>query len=51
MLLFDEARALDLSQEAFAARFQIPLGTLRAWEQGVSVPGVGAGVGGGVIGG
>jgi putative transcriptional regulator len=31
-------RALDLSQEAFAARFQIPLGTLRAWEQGVSVP-------------
>jgi putative transcriptional regulator len=31
-------RALDLSQEAFAARFLIPLGTLRAWEQGVSVP-------------
>jgi putative transcriptional regulator len=27
-------RALGLSQEAFAARFRIPLGTLRDWEQG-----------------
>jgi putative transcriptional regulator len=31
-------RALGLSQEQFAARFQIPLGTLRDWEQGVSEP-------------
>ena len=27
-------RALGLTQEEFAARFQIPLGTLRHWEQG-----------------
>ena len=27
-------RALDLSQEEFAECFQIPLGTLRDWEQG-----------------
>lgn len=27
-------RALALTQEEFAARFQIPLGTLRDWEQG-----------------
>lgn len=26
-------RALGLSQEEFAARFRIPLGTLRDWEQ------------------
>lgn len=26
-------RALGLSQEAFAARYHIPLGTLRDWEQ------------------
>jgi putative transcriptional regulator len=26
-------RALGLSQERFAARFHIPLGTLRDWEQ------------------
>ncbi|HRD75684.1 MAG TPA: transcriptional regulator [Hyphomicrobiaceae bacterium] len=26
-------RALQLSQEAFAKRFQIPIGTLRDWEQ------------------
>ena len=26
-------RALKLSQEEFSARFQIPLGTLRDWEQ------------------
>jgi putative transcriptional regulator len=26
-------RALGLSQEAFAEKFQIPLGTLRDWEQ------------------
>lgn len=26
-------RALKLSQEEFAARFQLPLGTLRDWEQ------------------
>lgn len=31
-------RALGLSQEAFAARFQIPLGTLRDWEQQRKVP-------------
>ena len=31
-------RALGLSQEEFAARFHIPLGTLRDWEQGRSKP-------------
>ena len=29
---------LDLSQEAFAERFQIPIGTLRDWEQGRKEP-------------
>jgi putative transcriptional regulator len=29
---------LSLSQEAFAARYKIPLGTLRDWEQGRSEP-------------
>jgi putative transcriptional regulator len=31
-------RALRLTQEEFAARFQIPLGTLRDWEQGKTQP-------------
>ena len=31
-------RALGLTQEKFAARFQIPLGTLRDWEQGRAEP-------------
>ena len=31
-------RALGLTQEEFAARFQIPLGTLRDWEQGAAAP-------------
>jgi putative transcriptional regulator len=31
-------RALKLSQEEFAARFRIPLGTLRDWEQGRKEP-------------
>jgi len=31
-------RALGLTQEAFASRFHIPLGTLRDWEQGRSEP-------------
>ncbi len=31
-------RALKLSQEEFAVRFQIPLGTLRDWEQGRKDP-------------
>jgi putative transcriptional regulator len=31
-------RALGISQEDFAARYQIPLGTLRDWEQGRVVP-------------
>ncbi len=31
-------RALRLTQEEFAERYKIPLGTLRAWEQGVSLP-------------
>jgi putative transcriptional regulator len=30
--------ALGLTQEAFAARFHIPLGTLRDWEQGRKEP-------------
>ena len=31
-------RALGLTQEEFSARFRIPLGTLRDWEQGKSEP-------------
>ena len=31
-------RALGLSQEDFAARYRIPIGTLRDWEQGRVVP-------------
>jgi putative transcriptional regulator len=31
-------RALDLTQEEFAGRYHIPLGTLRDWEQGRSEP-------------
>jgi putative transcriptional regulator len=31
-------RALRLTQEEFAARFRIPLGTLRDWEQGKTQP-------------
>ncbi len=31
-------RALGLTQQEFAARFQIPLGTLRDWEQGTAEP-------------
>ena len=31
-------RALGLTQEKFAARFRIPLGTLRDWEQGAAEP-------------
>ncbi|MGI2032428.1 helix-turn-helix domain-containing protein [Rhizobium panacihumi] len=31
-------RALQLTQEQFSARYHIPLGTLRDWEQGRSEP-------------
>jgi len=31
-------RAMGLTQEEFAERFMIPLGTLRDWEQGVTEP-------------
>jgi putative transcriptional regulator len=31
-------RALGITQEEFAARFHIPLGTLRDWEQGAKEP-------------
>lgn len=31
-------RALELTQEEFAGRYHIPLGTLRDWEQGRSEP-------------
>jgi putative transcriptional regulator len=31
-------RALELTQEEFAARYHIPLGTLRDWEQGRTDP-------------
>jgi putative transcriptional regulator len=31
-------RALGLTQEEFAQRFHIPLGTLRDWEQGATEP-------------
>jgi putative transcriptional regulator len=30
--------SLGLTQEAFARRFEIALGTLRDWEQGVRIP-------------
>jgi putative transcriptional regulator len=31
-------RALNLTQEEFAARYHVPLGTLRDWEQGRTEP-------------
>jgi putative transcriptional regulator len=31
-------RALRMTQEEFATRYHIPIGTLRDWEQGRSVP-------------
>src|ERR1700730_13407022 len=31
-------RALELTQEEFAARYRIPVGTLRDWEQGRTEP-------------
>jgi putative transcriptional regulator len=31
-------RALGISQEEFAARYRIPIGTLRDWEQGRVAP-------------
>lgn len=31
-------RTLGLTQEEFSARYRIPLGTLRDWEQGRAVP-------------
>lgn len=31
-------RALGITQEEFAARYHIPLGTLRDWEQGRAAP-------------
>ena len=31
-------RALGMTQEVFAARYHIPLGTLRDWEQGRATP-------------
>ncbi len=31
-------RSLGLTQEEFAARYQIPIGTLRDWEQGRTKP-------------
>jgi putative transcriptional regulator len=31
-------RALGLTQEEFAVRYRIPVGTLRDWEQGRSEP-------------
>lgn len=31
-------RALELTQEEFANRYHIPLGTLRDWEQGRATP-------------
>ena len=31
-------RALGMTQEEFATRFHIPLGTLRDWEQGRAEP-------------
>jgi putative transcriptional regulator len=42
-------RALELTQEEFAARYHIPLGTLRDWEQGRTEPEKFASVRGGGI--
>lgn len=36
--VFVMRRALKLTQEAFSARYGIPLGTLRDWEQGRAEP-------------
>jgi putative transcriptional regulator len=36
--IFTLRRALGLTQEEFSARFAIPLGTLRDWEQRRSAP-------------
>jgi putative transcriptional regulator len=36
--VFGLRRAMRLTQEQFAAKFQIPLGTLRDWEQGRKEP-------------
>lgn len=37
-LVLHVRRTLGLSQSEFAARYRIPVGTLRDWEQGRSVP-------------
>jgi len=36
--VFSLRRAMRLTQEEFAAKFRIPLGTLRDWEQGRKEP-------------
>jgi len=36
--LINYRESLGLTQEGFSKRFEIPLGTLRNWEQGFSMP-------------
>ncbi len=33
-------RSLGMTQEQFACTFEVPIGTLRRWEQGVSRPNI-----------
>jgi len=36
--IIEYRKTLEMTQDEFSAAFQIPLGTLRRWEQGVSKP-------------
>lgn len=38
--IIEYRKTLEMTQEDFADAFQIPLGTLRRWEQGVSSPNI-----------
>jgi DNA-binding transcriptional regulator YiaG len=38
--IIDYRQALNMTQEEFSEAFEVPLGTLRRWEQGVSKPAI-----------
>jgi DNA-binding transcriptional regulator YiaG len=38
--IVDYRETLDMTQEEFSSAFEVPLGTLRRWEQGVSKPAI-----------
>lgn len=38
LIRYKRTRIFNMSQDEFAAKFGVPLGTLRNWEQGVSTP-------------